>query len=83
MFGRFKCPECFNEWVSASAWSGYTQECKECGGEAEAYHLRRLRPKKHDGQKGKPHRQDLCEKCEELGCDCTKTPERFRELMYN
>ena len=83
MFGMFKCPDCSNEWASASAWDGYTQECKECGAETEAYDLRPLRPKKHGGQKGTPHRQDLCEKCEELGYDCSKMPERFKELMYN
>lgn len=72
MFGKFQCPECSNEWASASAWEGYEQGCKQCDGKAEAFDLRRLKPKR-DGSEGedKRHLQELCDKCQELSYNCT------------
>ena len=72
LFGKFCCTKCpFQEWVSGNSWKGYTQQCKSCYTHVLPYYLNTLKyqedmTRDHD----KPHRQDLCAKCEELGYNC-------------
>lgn len=68
MFGTFECV-CGNEWKSANAWEGVSQQCKDCRKSVLPSDLRPLEYR--GGGEGKqPHRQDLCEMCQKLGRSC-------------
>ena len=70
LFGKFRCPNCNKTWQSGNAWKGYKQQCKDCKVDADPYFLNFLEFQGGSGDLEKPHLQDLCEKCEELGYNC-------------
>ena len=71
MFGEFYCHNCHHGWSSGNAWAGKGQKCKTCQRMVFPKSLRPLKPQSHDDDKNrKPHQQDLCQKCQELGYNC-------------
>ncbi|CAG0894913.1 unnamed protein product [Darwinula stevensoni] len=81
-FGRYNCPKCSSEWYSANSWANMGQSCRNC--DINVYpcnQWRLLRGKqKH---RGKPHLEDLCEKCETLGVSCTTYFEDPDQMSQN
>lgn len=80
-FGLFRCPR-HGFWVSAHAHSDSYQQCKRCRMNIEPHLLwcnRDTRDESkskedHEGPNArKPHRQDLCGRCTELGFPCWLT----------
>ena len=68
-YGHYQCENCSNRWKSGNAWQGYTQDCKNCGAKNwpfKVYHLEQS----VDPLDGKPHKSELCGKCQELGYNC-------------
>ena len=68
-YGHFQCENCSNQWQSGNAWQGYKQDCKNCGisnWPLKVYHLEQS----VDPLDGKPHKSELCGKCQELGYNC-------------
>ena len=70
MFGKFSC-KCGNRWLSGNSWRGIGQECRRCKTMVQPHTLRPLLPS--DGSGMGKHKQDLCEMCQELGYECSKT----------
>ena len=71
MFGEFYCHYCHHGWSSGNAWAGKGQRCKMCQTMVFPKSLRPLKPQPYDDDKNrKPHQQDLCQKCQELGYNC-------------
>ena len=70
-FGEFTCSQCNRSWKSGNAWEGKRQQCQDCGKWNLPQRLRPLRPPRFplDGIK-KPHPEDKCERCKELGYYC-------------
>ena len=71
MFGEFHCEACDKKWASAHAWEGQGQQCGKCG---RMIHAKRLRPLRQTALEHRSsfHREDLCERCQELGYNCQK-----------
>lgn len=77
VYGDFRCPKCNKTWSSGNSWADMGQECKTCRINVYPYAQKPLEPRiKSDSDdderydSGKPHRQDLCEKCKKLGRNC-------------
>ena len=69
MFGEFYCEDCDNKWYSGNAWKGKGQQCNQCEKMIQPTSLKPLRRPGYLAPK-KPHQQDLCQKCQELGYNC-------------
>ena len=69
-FGFFKCDKCAKEWPSAYTWVGKYQECRNCRNKVYAHSIQPLKPGGGSGPYQKPHQQELCQKCRELGFNC-------------
>ena len=74
-FGEFTCSACDRSWKSGNAWEGKQQQCQDCHKWNLPRVLRPLRPPHFppDGIQ-KPHPEDKCEKCRELGYYCRNSP---------
>jgi len=70
MFGNFYCTGCQHKWSSGNAWEGKGQECLLCREMVLPVSLRPLRPRFRREEDRKPHLEDLCQKCQELGYNC-------------
>ena len=71
MFGEFYCQYCRCGWSSGNAWEGKGQQCKTCQRMVLPKSLRPLNAQFHGSDKDrKPHKRNLCQKCQELGYDC-------------
>lgn len=70
MFGSFKCLRCNRYWKSAYTWQGYSQLCKNCGTRVYSYDRTALLHGISTGER-RPHERSLCERCIELGRDCS------------
>ena len=71
MFGEFYCQYCHYGWSSGNAWAGKGQQCKMCQRMVLPRSLRPLNAQPYDSDKDrKPHKRNLCQKCQELGYDC-------------
>ena len=68
MFGHYWCEYCNREWSSGHSWSGYYQNCTNCGNCVLPHDLTDL---KFQGeiQYQNPHISSLCERCKLVG-DC-------------
>lgn len=76
MFGQFYCSQCSRRWFSGNAWEGKGQECVKCGRMCLPESLRPLRYRRHDPDDvKKPHIQECCEMCKELGKNCQEVRE--------
>ena len=77
-YGYYICETCHNRpiWTSGYSWQGYRQECKRCQVSYWPYMVYHLEKSKAKGKKyEKPHKSELCEKCQEDGVHClTKLP---------
>ena len=79
-YGHYQCEDCSNRWKSGNAWQGYTQDCKSCSKTNwpfKVYHLEQS----VDPLDGKPHKSELCGKCQELGYNCrtgTELPHNWK-----
>ena len=69
MFGEFCCEDCNRSWFSGNAWEGKGQQCLQCQKMILPTTLRPLLHRYHNKDR-KPHVQELCEKCQELGYNC-------------
>lgn len=68
-FGHFTCKRCDSTWTSGNCWQGYRLLCCRCEvykWPFKVYHKEQSGGKGH----GKPHREDLCERCQDLGRNC-------------
>ncbi len=82
MFGEFYCTQCKWNWFSAYAWKGKWQKCHRCGEKCKPISLTPLLPPRYNPDEPhvqKPHRQDLCEVCKELGGNCKDVSEVMSE----
>ena len=70
MFGEFHCEDCKHKWYSGNAWEGKGQQCLQCKKMILPLSLRPLLHRFHNDEDRKPHKQELCEKCQELGYNC-------------
>jgi len=70
MFGEFRCTGCIHTWYSGNAWEGKGQQCLQCKRMILPASLRPLQYQFHNDEDRKPHIQELCEKCQELGYNC-------------
>ena len=69
-YGHFECSGCGARWNSSNTWQGYTQGCKKCNIHSwpiKVYHLEQSA----DTEVGRSHITELCEKCQELGHNCS------------
>lgn len=77
VFGNFCCRRCGSTWRSGNAWFNFRQrqllkqECRRCGtaNEPKQFHRLRISGRVDDGSR--PHMRDKCEKCKQLGYDCS------------
>lgn len=69
MFGEFYCERCNHRWSSGYAWEGKGQQCLTCLDMILPARLRPLRRTRRN-IKGEPHKEDLCQRCKELGHNC-------------
>ena len=71
-YGYFKCTACDKLWESGNSWADAFQKCKRCDRGVYPYKQKEL--EKPDGDEKidtkKPHLQELCSKCKELGYCC-------------
>ena len=74
MFGEFTCSACDRSWKSGNAWEGRKQQCQDCSTWNLPVNLRPLRPPLHFRTIQKPHPEDKCERCKELGYNCRSAP---------
>ena len=75
VFGEFQCSKCNRKWASGNSWANAGQECQNCRIMVYPYHQRDLeKPAEEDYERdlNKPHIQEMCEKCKQLGRDCSK-----------
>ena len=74
VFGEFKCSKCKNTWRSGNSWRDMGQECTACRVNVYPYKQDELKSNSNSKEKdsGKPHLQNLCEKCKSLGRCCTQ-----------
>ena len=84
MFGEFFCKKCDRRWSSGNAWEGRGQQCKRCLTNILPHTLRRLwRPQHLADHEQKPHMEELCEKCKELGHSCRSQPSYDEESVIS
>lgn len=82
VFGTFICVHCHRKWYSASSWANCAQECQRC--RKRVFPCEQARLEKADAEAahtidlGKPHPQELCDKCKQLGYDCRTQMIRHR-----
>ncbi|KAK2726452.1 uncharacterized protein LOC136031907 [Artemia franciscana] len=71
-FGWYKCSNCKTTWNSAYSLRGYGQQCRNCFYKGYNYPYKQEPLESRLGARDlqKVHRQDLCEKCKELGYPC-------------
>ncbi|CAH0563910.1 unnamed protein product [Brassicogethes aeneus] len=70
--GEYKCPICNRTWMSGNSWPNMGQKCQQC--HINVIPHKQSPRKKPDGPyisvPSREHRQDLCEKCKQLGHIC-------------
>ncbi|XP_064633313.1 zygote arrest protein 1-like [Lineus longissimus] len=70
-YGGYHCRNCNNTWSSAASWANTYQQCRKCKKYVYPKTQERLRHSGDDSTgSGKPHQQELCGKCQELGHPC-------------
>ena len=76
MFGEFTCSLCDRSWKSGNAWEGRKQQCQDCHTWNLPVVLRPLRPPPRHlfDRIQKPHPEEKCERCKELGYNCRNAP---------
>ena len=78
-YGYYHCTDCNRHWESGNSWEGFTQQCSHCFRPVYAYKLESLIRKDELEElfdvidRSKPHRQDLCMKCQKLGFYCRES----------
>ena len=76
VFGEFQCHKCNRKWASGNSWANAGQECQNCRIMVYPYHQRDLEKPDEDEDYerdlNKPHIRAMCEKCKQLGRDCSK-----------
>ncbi|KAG2430845.1 hypothetical protein HXX76_009819 [Chlamydomonas incerta] len=74
MFGKFRCTSCGRRWQSGNSWANKGQMCKRCDILVYPYSQEPLEKLEDDDRiidPNKPHPQELCQMCQELGYPCT------------
>ena len=69
-FGHYQCTNCSKKWICGYAWQGFQLECKKCGiyeWPVKVYHLE---TPSDDYVMKKPHKSNLCEKCQKYRVHC-------------
>ena len=72
LYGHFKCEHCYRTWTSAYSYRGYGQKCMKCGVDTLYHRPHLISYHKYGSGRDKEHRQEFCEKCEEMGQNCKK-----------
>ncbi|XP_042886503.1 zinc finger CCHC domain-containing protein 24-like isoform X1 [Penaeus japonicus] len=68
--GYFQCKKCNKHWFSANTWANCSQKCKSCN--SDVYPYKQVRHQKSDEppKEIRPHPQEMCQKCRQLGYFC-------------
>ena len=75
LFGEFQCPQCHRKWASGNSWVNTRQECLNCRIMVSPHYQRRLdmpAQETYTRDLDKPHLTEMCEKCQQLGRDCSR-----------
>lgn len=72
VFGYFRCEGCQRHWMSGNSWADMGQKCTRCGVNVYPYKQMPLEKTDDDDKidDTKPHPEELCEKCRQLGYNC-------------
>ena len=82
IFGHYKCG-CGKWWRSGNSWYEfskrklYTQECKRCNQPVAPHQFNALAIRAEQDDKRGPHDVARCERCRQLGVDCSQLARRY------
>ncbi|KAI1297137.1 Zinc finger CCHC domain-containing protein 24 [Halotydeus destructor] len=71
-FGLFRCVPCNRLWASAASWANCGQQCHTCMANVYPHKQWKLKRQAQRPDVQRAHESDLCEKCRQLGTNCSK-----------